>query len=231
MLFDLQGKRRRVVQGTYLGLAVLMGAGLVLTGIGSDVSGGLLDAFKGGSNNTGTNTGAIEKRVKRSEARLRVNPRNQVALRTVVRDRYQLATAKSDPGSGTFPKDSRADLAAAAAAWQRYLKLTDKPNPSLASTAFQVYDVNALNRPKDATNAAVILAQATPRAEQSAAYIRVVQYATLAKDTRTAGLAGQKAIDVAPKGSRKEVAQQVKQAKTPQPAGGAAGGQGTAPGG
>ena len=48
MLFDLQGKRRRVVQVTYLGLAILMGGGLVLAGIGSDASGGLLDAFKGG---------------------------------------------------------------------------------------------------------------------------------------------------------------------------------------
>ncbi|MEJ7716265.1 MAG: twin-arginine translocase subunit TatC [Thermoleophilaceae bacterium] len=48
MLFDLQGKRRRVVQGTYLMLAVLMGGGLAIFGIGSDVQGGLADAFKGG---------------------------------------------------------------------------------------------------------------------------------------------------------------------------------------
>ena len=37
MLFDLQGKRRRVVQATYLTLALLMGGGLVFFGIGSDV--------------------------------------------------------------------------------------------------------------------------------------------------------------------------------------------------
>ena len=45
MLFDLRGRRRRAVQGTYLMLALLMGGGLVLFGIGGSVSGGLLDAF------------------------------------------------------------------------------------------------------------------------------------------------------------------------------------------
>jgi len=46
VLFDLKGRRRRVVQATYLLLAILMGGGLVLFGIGGDVSGGLFDAFK-----------------------------------------------------------------------------------------------------------------------------------------------------------------------------------------
>ena len=54
MLFDLKGKRRRAVQGTYLMLAVLMGAGLVLFGIGSSTNGGLGDLFSGGG---GSNKG------------------------------------------------------------------------------------------------------------------------------------------------------------------------------
>ena len=46
MLFDLRGRgRRRTVQVIYLSLALLMGGGLVLFGIGSDQSGGLVDAF------------------------------------------------------------------------------------------------------------------------------------------------------------------------------------------
>ena len=56
MLFDLRGRRRRAVQATYLTLAVLMGGGLVLFGIGSDVSGGLLDVFKGGSGGSSGNS-------------------------------------------------------------------------------------------------------------------------------------------------------------------------------
>src|ERR687890_339893 len=46
MLFDLRGAgRRTTVKVVYLTLAVLMGGGLVLFGIGGDVSGGLVDAI------------------------------------------------------------------------------------------------------------------------------------------------------------------------------------------
>ena len=62
MLFDLQGKRRRVVQATYLTLAVLMGGGLVLFGVGSDVSGGIFDIFSG-DDGGGSGNGQIEKRI------------------------------------------------------------------------------------------------------------------------------------------------------------------------
>src|SRR5918992_4487779 len=70
MLFDLQGKRRRVVQATYLTLAVLMGGGLVLFGIGSDAGqGGLFDAVFGtdGGGNGGSLNEEIQKRVDRNE--------------------------------------------------------------------------------------------------------------------------------------------------------------------
>ena len=64
MLFDLQGKRRRLVQAVYLMLAVLMGGGLVLFGIGGDVSGGLFDAFSDRSN---SGNDVVEERVEKSE--------------------------------------------------------------------------------------------------------------------------------------------------------------------
>ena len=66
MLFDLRGRRRRAVQVTYLMLALLMGGGLVLFGIGGSVSGGLIDAFKGtGGGSSGDNssrTGSTSRR-------------------------------------------------------------------------------------------------------------------------------------------------------------------------
>ena len=47
MLFDLRGRgRRRTVQVIYLSLAILMGGGLVLFGIGGATSGGLIDAIQ-----------------------------------------------------------------------------------------------------------------------------------------------------------------------------------------
>jgi len=55
MLFDLRGSgRRRVIKVVYLTLALLLGGGLVLFGIGGDVSGGLVDAITQGPDDTGT---------------------------------------------------------------------------------------------------------------------------------------------------------------------------------
>src|SRR3954451_2833381 len=105
MLFDLKGKRRRAVQITYLALAILMGAGLVLFGIGSSVNGGLSDLFSGGG---GSNTGdkTIQKKIDTAEKQLETNPRNTAALAQVIRGHYQLATAKSDPNTGDFSADA-----------------------------------------------------------------------------------------------------------------------------
>jgi hypothetical protein len=221
MLFDLRGKRRRAVQVTYLTLALLMGGGLVFFGIGGNTAGGFLDAFKGGGGGGGGND-ALKKRIERSQKVLRRNPRSVAALKDLVRDEYQLAASQAGQNAVSFPKDSKDELEKASSYWQRYLDVERrKPDPSLATVALQVYDVNALNRPKQAQQAAAVVA-----ADQntSAAYIRLVQYATLAGDSRTADLAGEKAIELAPKSARATVKAQVKQAKQTQSgAGGQAG--------
>ena len=56
MLFDLRGRgRRRTVQVIYATLAILLGGGLVLFGIGGGTNGGLFDAIGGnGSSSTST---------------------------------------------------------------------------------------------------------------------------------------------------------------------------------
>jgi hypothetical protein len=213
MLFDLRGRRRRAVQATYVTLAVLMGGGLVFFGIGGGVSGGLLDAFKGGGGGSSGND-LIQKRIGRNEKRARLNPRDVAALKALVRDNYQLAASQTQSGATGFPASAKGDLRKAAAAWQRYLAAEPgKPDPSLATVAFQLFSVDALNKPKQAQQAATIIAEAQ---NNSPAYIQVVQYATLAGDKRTADLAAKKAIDLAPKAQKKTVESQVKQAKQTQ---------------
>jgi hypothetical protein len=218
MLFDLQGRRRRVVQATYLTLAVLMGGGLVLFGIGGDVSGGLFDAFSERGGGGGSGNEVIEKRIERNEKRARAGgPRGEAALKELVRDYFQLATAQTETNATGFPEDARDELRKAAASWRRYLKAeTGTPDPSLANVALQIFDPIALNKPKEGEEAARILAAAE---NDAPSYIRLVQYAALAGDTRTADLAGQKAIDLAPKAERKLVKDQVKAAKNPQAVG------------
>ena len=208
MLFDLRGRRRRAVQVTYLMLALLMGGGLVLFGIGGSVSGGLLDAFKGGGGPSADS--AFKDQIDKREERLQANPQNQVILANLVRDYYSLASSQRPQGSSGFPADAKDELQKAGSYWQRYSKLAENPSPAVAGYAIQIYDVNGLNRPKQAQQAAQILAK---DANDTPSYLRLVSYAARAGDTRTADLAGQKAVDLAPKDQKKLIEKQIEALK------------------
>lgn len=211
MLFDLRGRRRRVVQATYLLLAVLLGGGLVLFGIGGDVSGGLFDAFSERGGTGGSNNDAIEERVDRLEKRVAANPNNTAALQELVRDYYGLATTQQESGSTAFPDDAKDELRKAGSAWQRYVAAVEgDPSAATATFALRVYDPAALNRPKEAQEAAAIIAESE---NDSSSYLQLVGYASLARDKRTADLATQKAVDLAPKDQKKTVEQQAEQLK------------------
>jgi hypothetical protein len=206
MLFDLKGKRRRVVQATYLTLAVLMGGGLVLFGIGGDVSGGLFDAFSDRSD-TGDANPIAERRLKSAEERLRANPNDQQALKDLVRGRFQLAGDDVNPNTGVYGPDARRDLEGAAQAWTRYLATNpNPPDASLARVMLQVYGEFGLNRPADAVAAAQIVAEED---ESSAAYLALARSAALAGEERKADLAGKRAIALATPSQRKVVKEQV----------------------
>ncbi|HKF79211.1 MAG TPA: hypothetical protein VKB17_00115 [Thermoleophilaceae bacterium] len=207
MLFDLRGKRRRAVQATYLTLALLMGGGLVLFGIGGDVSGGLLDAFKGGGGG-GSGNDAAEKRIDRNKQKAAAG--SETALKELVRDYYQLATSQTSSSSTGFPDSAKDELAQAGTYWQRYVKVAKTPDSSLARVAVQIFDPTALNKPKNAELAARIIAQTD---NDAPSYLALVQYATLAGDKRTADLAAIKAVDLAPKDQRKQVKLQADQLK------------------
>src|SRR3954454_17552277 len=122
MLFDLRGKRRRVIQGIYLALAVLMGGGLVLFGIGGNVGGGLFDAITG-NNSSSTGPSITSQDEKRNEDAVKRNPADAAAWAALARLRYQDATVGDnvDQTTGTFTAKGKAVLRGSDAAWQRYL--------------------------------------------------------------------------------------------------------------
>ncbi len=214
MLFDLRGRRRRAVQATYLTLAVLMGGGLVLFGIGGDVSGGLFDAFSGNNANT-TDNSQLEKRIEAQKKRLAASPGSEAALAELVRLNYQVAASQAPSGSTTIPEDGQDDLRRAGVYWERYVEATDgEPDPGLARIALIVYDKSGLDQPDKAKEAVRVLAA---QANDTQTYLLLVQYATAAGDTRTAQLAAQKAVDLAPKSQRKQVEKAAKQLQTPAP--------------
>lgn len=206
MLFDLKGRRRRVVQGTYLLLAILMGGGLVLFGIGGDVSGGLVDALQGQS---GSSNSIVEDRIEENEDKVETDPKNAAALKELARDWYQLATQESDV-TGAFSDEGKERLAEADAAWEAYVDLDPKnPDASLASLMVNVYAPTALNKPAEGAEAAEIVATAQPKNAQ--AYLQLAQFAAQAGQERKADLAGQKAIELAPNDQRSTVKQLVEQ--------------------
>ena len=213
MLFDLRGRRRRAVQATYLILALLMGGGLVFFGIGGDVSGGLFDAFSDRSG--GTSNEQLEERIERQEERLQASPRTEATLKSLVRDYHALAGAQLATGAVEYPDDAKDELSQAGEYWKRYLDVEDgEPDPSLARLAVTIYDQGALAEPTEAAAAMRIVAEAGNDYES---YLGLVQRAAAAGDKRTAALAADKAVELAPKRLKKQVKQQAKQLQMPPP--------------
>jgi tetratricopeptide (TPR) repeat protein len=214
MLFDLRGRgRRRTVQAIYLSLAVLMGGGLVLFGIGGATSGGLIDAIQGGSSTTSASD-AFQKRVDSLDKRVQANPRDSRAWAELADVRFQSATAGAnyDQVNGVYTTKGKAELRRAAAAWQRHLALSpDKPNTRVANEMVQAYGASGLRNYPEAVKALEFVIDATPKPTYQT-YAQLAVLAHGAKQTRKEKLATQKALDLAPKSQRKTVSAQIKAA-------------------
>ena len=232
MLFDLQGKRRRAVQATYLTLAVLMGGGLVLFGIGSDAQGGLFDFFTGGDATDQSANQVVEDQLADAEARLQEDPDDPAALAAVARTNIQLATNTDDVARSQgelFAPEATPRLEAAADAWERYVEVERKnPDDALAFLMTQVYGPQGLDDPAQAVAAAQVVAEERRTPE---AYLTVAQYASFGGDERELELAGRRALALAPKSEKKQVQQQLDAleaatAAATKPSGGGAGGAG-----
>src|SRR5580693_9060998 len=102
MLFDLRSKgRRRTVQGVYLGLALLMGGGLVLFGVGAGNGfGGILNAF-GGSGSSGSQKQQISSQEKQALAQTKADPSNPAAWLALMQARYVSAGQGNDYDTAT----------------------------------------------------------------------------------------------------------------------------------
>ena len=210
MLFDLRGRgRRRTVQGIYLTLAILMGAGLVLFGVGGAVSGGLLDALK--SNPKSSNGDLFTKRLKAAERLATTQPNNAQAWANVVKLRYQVAgTGDSyNDSTGSFTDKGKAELQGVDQAWTHYLNLDPKKiDTTAANYMVNAYAPNALNQTDKLVRAyeLVIDGTAKPTFDQ---YRNLAIYSYVAGETRKGDLARTKALQLAPKDQRTIVKQQI----------------------
>jgi hypothetical protein len=213
MLFDLRSRgRRRTVQVVYLGLAVLIGGGLILFGVGTGSgTGGLLNAFTGnGSGNAQSQ--AISQQEKNADKQVKVNPNNAAAWAELVSARWADAATGTNYNSttGAFSADGKKELAGTTDAWQHYSSLTKQPNPNLAILAARAYG-NLGNYSSEA-NTWEIVSTADPSSAHGFECLAAAAYA--ATQTRKGDLALGKALSLTPKLGRATLKSQVQAAKT-----------------
>ena len=209
MLFDLKGKRKRVVQVTYVGLAVLFGGSLVLFGTGSSVSGGLIDAITGKSN--GGATSAFQDQVNRTRAAVRANPKSEQAWLDLTRAEFNLAASPegSDSDTGQLSDKGKQAVLATIDAWERYLKLEPK-KPDAATAQFAAIAYGATQAYNKAIKTQALAAKARP---SSNSYYQLAQFAYAGGDVKKGDEAAAEAIRRTPKDLRNSVRAQVKDIK------------------
>jgi hypothetical protein len=242
MLFDLRGSgRRTTIKVVYLTLAILMGGGLVLFGIGGDVSGGLVDAITERGAGSGSVTDTYRDRAEAADRAARANPEDPRAQAAVARARYQLASTADgfDQQTRQFTPEGKRQLGLAAAAWERYLALEpEKLDDSVATLMVNAYGQTALNEPEKAVQAYEIVAEARP-SDTTFANLAILAYQ--AGQTRKGDLARREALSRADKADRQTLKADIDEAKQqslasqiqqqPPPEAGAGAGGGAAGGG
>jgi hypothetical protein len=206
MLFDLQSRNRKtVVKVVYLGLAILMGGGLVLFGIGTGTGGGgLVDVFTGDGSSTSAQVSSAEKRADRA---IRLHPRDPEAWADLARARYQTAglgenyDQTANQGAGGFTEKGMEKLESAATAWHRHLTLEPaRADATLARYMAIAYSETGLDDPAQAATAMEIVTEEQPTA---ANYGLLAQYAYFANQLRKGDLAAAKAVQLAPDTQRR----------------------------
>lgn len=213
MLFDLRARgRRRTVQGVYLALALLMGGGLVLFGVGTGNSGGGLLNGLGGGPGSSAQSSFVSKQEQAAVRQTKLNPTDPAAWSGLVKARYAAAAQGSnfDTSTNTYTPAGRKVLGQAAQAWQQYLKLTKKPDPDLAVLAARAYDATGNFKNEASTWELVTAANPTV----STYYQNLALAAWQAGETNLGDLSSAKAVSLAPKAARFELKHTMSQLRT-----------------
>lgn len=208
MLFDLRGKgRRRTVRVIYASLALLMGGGLVLFGIGGEVSGGLFNAFE----NEGQSANElVEDRLKKAEEATRTRPSDPAAWAELTRARFQAIGGDEIDQQGQYVGGGVAKARSALDAWERYVKLDKTPDVNLAGIVRQLY--GGLGEAEQAVATQELIVEQT-RPPDATSYKQLAFLAYAAGQTRKGDLSAKKALSLATKDEKATLKSQLDQAK------------------
>lgn len=213
MLFDLRSRgRRRTVQAVYLGLAVLLGGGLVLFGVGAGGGGtGILSALTGNGSGSAQNQ-VVSQSEKNALRATKLRPNDPAAWASLVQARDESAKQGNDfnPTTHAFTAAGKQELIAETQAWQRYLMLTKHPDSKLAVPVARAYA--ALGDYAQEASAWEIETLANPSEALGFECLAASAYA--AGQVEKGTLAADKAVSLVPKIQRLTLKQQLDQAKT-----------------
>jgi hypothetical protein len=197
MLFDLRGRgRRTTVRVVYMGLALLLGVGLVGFGIGGGFGGG--GFLNAASQNEGANSASFSSQIKKYQKLTSQQPGNASAWENLLKAQLHEAGGEAYvTTSGALTSKGHELFAQAAQTWSRYLALNPrKPNPELAQLMLRVFGEEGLNKPSEEVQVLQIVVAAKPM--NVAYYAQLARYAYLAHNTRVGDLAAAKAVGLAP---------------------------------
>ncbi len=222
MLFDIRGKRKRLIQVVYAFLALLIAFGLVGLGIGGSANGGILDALGLGGGSTNSDP-QYQQQIDNANSTLATKPGDTKALLTLARYSYlngQQQMDTNDQGLPVVTDSAAASFGDATDAWERYLAALPKneqPNPAVAGLIAQAYE-NIAGTQQQVTeftrtfgragDAATIVAEKTP---SPTAWLRVAAYYYYAGKPDKGKAAGEKAVKSANPSDRKAVQAQLDQ--------------------
>jgi hypothetical protein len=213
MLFDLRGSgRRTTVKVVYVTLAILMGGGLVLFGIGGSVSGGLIDAITGSQGSSPVESSEFQKRATNAQRAAEAKPKDAALWATAARAQYQLALSGDnfDQNTGEFTDAGKQQLQIASDDWEKHLALNPKtPDASVARQMVNVYS-SGLNDPVKAVTAQEIV---TEDRATSKTFATLAVLAYNAGQTRKGDLARAKALQLADPDQRNTLKSDLDQAK------------------
>lgn len=215
MLFDIRGRRKRVIQIIYVGLALLMGGGLILFGIGGGTNGGLFDALGIGGGG-GSSDPQFDNRIARAEQTLATSPHDEKALLALAETHYlkaQTALGVNDQGQQQITDEAKAEYGDSIDAWEKYLHTKPKePDDSVAALVLNAYlyttttqDVPSEFKDKihGAYEAAKVVADAQP---SFGTYLRLTEFALLAGEDKVAADAEKKTLSEASDASARSAA-------------------------
>jgi hypothetical protein len=222
MLFDLRGRgRRRTVQMIYVGLALLMGVGLVGFGIGGGVGGGGI--LNSGSGNEGSNSASFSSQIKKYTKLTQQQPRNVAAWEKLTTAQLHEAGGEAYVANNQLTGKGKELFSQIAQSWNSYIALNPpKPSPELAQQMVRVFGEEGLNQPAAAVQVLQIVVAAKP--QNAAFYGALAQYAYKAHNTREGDLAAGKAVALAPAAQRPRLKTELAALKK-NPSGGASAGE------